>query len=426
MPFTDRAEAGRRLAERLESLRGEEVVVFGLPRGGVPVAYEVARALAAPLDLIVVRKLPVPGQPELAAGAIGEGDVLVVNEDVVRHTRVSRAEFAAAERAGRAELQRRAERWRPGRARVSPAGRVAVLVDDGVATGATARAACQVARAEGAKRVILAVPVGAHDSIGSLARDADEVVCLETPAWFRSVGQWYRRFGQVSDEEVADLLRLAAREAPSLDEDVEVPVRGARLAGRLTLPGDPAGLVVFAHGSGSSRHSPRNVRVAATLNRAGLGTLLLDLLTPAEETDRARVFDVALLGERLVEVTRWLKTRPDTAALPVGCFGASTGAAAALLAAAEAGTGIRAVVSRGGRPDLAAHVLGAVGCPTLLIVGGRDGAVLRLNQQAQEALGGPSELAVVPGATHLFAEPGALGQVAELARAWFLRHLPAA
>jgi putative phosphoribosyl transferase len=195
-------------------------------------------------------------------------------------------------------------------------------------------------------------------------------------------------------------------------------------AGRLTMPDPATGFVLFAHGSGSSRSSPRNRYVAAVLTRAGLGTLLFDLLTPDEETDRANVFDIGLLARRLIDVTGWLRSQPGTAGLPVGYFGASTGAAAALWAAAEPGAGIAAVVSRGGRPDLAGPRLGSVRAPTLLIVGGRDDVVLGLNRQAQAELRCENQLAVVPGATHLFEEPGTLAAAAGLARDWFVEHLP--
>jgi putative phosphoribosyl transferase len=189
------------------------------------------------------------------------------------------------------------------------------------------------------------------------------------------------------------------------------------------VPENAPGIVVFVHGSGSSRHSPRNRHVAGVLNDAGLGTLLFDLLTPEEEADRANVFDIGLLAGRLAEVTRWLRAQPGAARAALGYFGASTGAAAALRAAAEPGAGIAAVVSRGGRPDLARPRLAAVTAPTLLIVGGRDEVVLDLNRRAQAELRCENRLAVVPGAGHLFEEPGTLQAVAGLARDWFLSHL---
>jgi putative phosphoribosyl transferase len=198
---------------------------------------------------------------------------------------------------------------------------------------------------------------------------------------------------------------------------------GVRLPGDLTLPQDARAIVVFAHGSGSSRRSPRNVQVAAALQESRLATLLFDLLTPLEALDRANVFDVPLLAGRLGAATRWLRARPDTAGLPLGYFGASTGAAAALWAAAEPGADVGAVVSRGGRPDLAGPRLGGVRAPTLLVVGGADDVVLELNRRALEELRCERDLVVVPGATHLFEEPGALERVAELAGAWFVEHL---
>jgi putative phosphoribosyl transferase len=185
--------------------------------------------------------------------------------------------------------------------------------------------------------------------------------------------------------------------------------------------------VVFAHGSGSSHHSPRNRQVAGALNEAGLGTLLFDLLTPIEALDRALVFDIVLLAERLAAATAWLRVQPEAEHTRVGYFGASTGAAAALVAAAHPDADIAAVVSRGGRPDLAGVSLAKVRAPTLLIVGGHDDLVLDLNRQAQSLLVCENELAVVPGATHLFEEPGTLEAVAGLARGWFVGHLaPAA
>jgi putative phosphoribosyl transferase len=442
MSFADRTDAGRRLAAHLRHLRDDDVVVLGLPRGGVPVAFPVASALDAPLDIIVVRKLGLPHQSELAMGAIGEGGVRVVDRSLVARAQVTDDELAEVERRERAELDRRADRFRSGRERTPVAGRTVVLVDDGVATGATARAACQVARAQGATRVVLAVPVGATATVDELRSVADEVVCPEVHDVFYAIGQFYADFSQTSDEEVVDLLRRAhhrtaaepARSTgddpadpspgiPARDDEVEVRAGAVSLPGRLTIPQAPQGIVVFAHGSGSSRHSPRNRFVAGVLNEAGLATLLLDLLVPSEEHDRANVFDIGLLAGRLVDVTGSLRSHPDTAPLPVGYFGASTGAAAALVAAAEPAAGAAAVVSRGGRPDLAGRRLGQVHVPTLLIVGGDDPVVLGLNREAQAQLGGESRLVVVPGATHLFEEPGALPAVADLARAWFGDHL---
>lgn len=203
--------------------------------------------------------------------------------------------------------------------------------------------------------------------------------------------------------------------------EIRVPPIG--LSGTLHIPERAYAIVVFAHGSGSSRFSPRNRAVADALNRQGVATLLFDLLTEREEANRANVFDIALLAERLVHVVDWLSRQSDRRNLPLGVFGASTGAAAALVAAARLGERVGAVVSRGGRPDLAGDALDQVRAPTLLIVGGNDFGVIELNEQAFARLKGPKALEIIPGASHLFPEPGALEAVIEHAEGWFRRHL---
>lgn len=428
--FRDRSEAGRELVRALTRFQGRDTVVLGLPRGGVPVAFEVAVALEAPLDVVVVRKLGVPFQPELAMGAIGEDGVRVLDDHVIALSGVTDRELALVEGREREVLRDRAARIRAVRAPASLRGKTAIVVDDGIATGSTARAACQVARALGAARVVLAVPVGPKDVVRDLP-EADEVVCLTTPSPFRAVGRFYHDFSPTTDEDVLGFLAAAARRPfqpdlnaspPPVDEEVAVPLDGVTVHGSLHLPA-AGSVIVFAHGSGSSRHSPRNRAVARVLREAGFGTLLMDLLTAEEELERRAVFDVELLASRLTAATRWLRGANGGAPRSVGYFGASTGAAAALWAAAEPGAQIGAVVSRGGRPDLAGHRLGAVSAPTLLIVGGSDRQVLELNRQAAAQLTCEHRLEVVPGATHLFEEPGTLDTAARLARDWFTDHL---
>lgn len=208
---------------------------------------------------------------------------------------------------------------------------------------------------------------------------------------------------------------------------VRVETDGVALDGDLSAPAGARAVILFAHGSGSSRHSPRNRAVAAVLQQAGLATLLLDLLTPAEEQvdlrSRALRFDIPMLGRRLIGAVDWLRHAEATHELRVGTFGASTGSAAALIAAAERPEAVGAVVSRGGRPDLAADILPRVQAPTLLIVGGRDEPVIEMNRQAMAAMQATVELKIVSGATHLFEEPGTLEEVSRLARDWFLKHL---
>lgn len=432
--FFDRADAGRQLAEKLAQLTDlERPVIVGLPRGGVPVAFAVATTLNAPLDVIVVRKIGVPYHPELAMGAIGEGDVVVLDEDVIAMTSITSEEFALVAARERIELQRRVDRFRPGRPAVSFEGRTVIIVDDGIATGSTARAACRVARARGATRVVLAVPVAAKQSLDALRAEADQIECVVIAESLSSVGQWYQVFDQTSDGEVVSLLARAAQrthptrhtahgsELMARDDEVTIPIGTTQFFGQLTLPREATGVVLFAHGSGSSRHSPRNRMVAELLNEHGLGTLLFDLLTVDEERERANVFDVELLSRRLLGATHWLESElgPE---FVLGYFGASTGAAAALMAAAEPGSRVAAVVSRGGRVDLARSYLTRVRAATLMIVGGADLDGLALNREAALLLACEHRIEVVPGATHLFEEPGTLEQVASLSAAWFLTH----
>ena len=215
MHFTDRRDAGRRLAGRLEHLVGDggdhDVVVLGLPRGGVPVALEIALALSAPLDVIVVRKLGAPFQPELAMGAIGEGGVRIVDEGVVKSVGATEEELAAIEARERTELARRAQQFRGDVAPIAVEGRTAVIVDDGIATGSSARVACRIVRARGASRLVLAVPVAPERWTRELRGEADEFVCVSAPRWYRSVGEWYRDFTQTTDDEVIRCLEQAAR-----------------------------------------------------------------------------------------------------------------------------------------------------------------------------------------------------------------------
>ena len=209
MRFRDRADAGRQLGRCLVDRDIEAPVVLGLARGGVPIGYEVADALAAPLDVVVVRKLGVPGHPELGMGAIGEDGVRLINPAIVRATGVSEDQIAAVERLERVELDRRAGRYRGDRPRVELSGRTAVVVDDGLATGFTARAACEVTRRLGADRVVVAAPVASVDAVAGLSESADDVICLQTPRTFRAIGQFYDDFTQTSDVEVVRLLSLA-------------------------------------------------------------------------------------------------------------------------------------------------------------------------------------------------------------------------
>lgn len=430
MRFRDRQDAGRQLAEELDHLRDEDPVVLALPRGGVPVAAEVADRLDAPMDVLVVRKLGLPRQPELGVGAVGEGGATVHNRDLLDQLGLRPEDLDAVVTRETTEVQRRIDRYRGDRAAVDVADRTAIVVDDGIATGSTVRAAVEVLQQRGAARVVVAVPVGPTPAIDDLRSLADEVVCLSSPTPFQAVGPHYDDFHQVSDDEVVAGLQAArsgGTDGPddTTSRDVTLDVDGVALPGTVTIPPDARALVVFAHGSGSSRHSPRNRAVADALSDAGHATLLFDLLTADEGRDRTRVFDVEGLGRRLVAVASWVEGRPALADLPLVLFGASTGAAAALLAAADLGDRVAAVVSRGGRPDLAGDRLPEVTAPTRLVVGGADDAVLDLNRDAHDRLRCPADVVVVPGATHLFEEPGALDEVVAATLAWLEDHATA-
>jgi putative phosphoribosyl transferase len=422
--FRDRRAAGQLLARELAgsgALGGSpgRVVVVGLARGGVEVAAEVAASLDAPLDALAVRKVGHPWQPEYGIGAVAPGGVRFIrSHDGLTEEQVAEAVHAAEVKAEILDVSLH-ERV----ARVPVADATCVLVDDGLATGGTMLAAILWARAQGARRVVVAVPVGATMTVRGVEREDGvyAVVCPVTPLEFGAVGSWYDDFHQVSDDDVVVMLARSRDSAPAT-ASAEIAAGDVRLPADLTAPPGVVGWVVFAHGSGSSRRSPRNLEVASALNATGIATLLFDLLTPEEEVDRRNVFDIELLAGRLVAATHWLAERPEARELPVAYFGASTGAAAALLAAAELGESITAVVSRGGRPDLVGRRLAEVRSPTLLVVGGADPVVLDLNRAAAALLTCPHELVVVPGATHLFEEPGALQEVASLAASWFAKH----
>ncbi len=409
-------------------------MIYALPRGGVPVALEVARALNAPLDLVLVRKIGAPGQPEVALGAVVDGEIpqTIINEDVRQMSGADAAFIGRARARELAEIERRRTLYLQGRPRIEPRGCTAIVVDDGLATGATAKAALAAIKQQGAVHIILAVPVAPQGALLDMKGHADDIICLVPAATFRGVGSFYADFHQLTDEETIGLLRQAWSEHQSGDLRTEplmraIEVPPLHLKGDLIVPPSPRGCVLFAHGSGSSRFSPRNIAVARSLNKHGFATLLLDLLTDTEALDRRNVFDIALLSERLLEAVLWINGEPELDGLKLGLFGASTGAGAALMAAAELDGRVSAVVSRGGRPDLAGAALTRVTAPTLLIVGGEDHHVIGLNRQAMAAMSCEKLLKIVPGAGHVFEEPGALEAVTDLACAWFEHYLvPAA
>jgi len=430
MRFHDRKEAGRRLARLLEAFREDQPLVLGLPRGGVPVAAEVAAHLDAELDVWVVRKIGAPGREEFGIGAVAEGGAVHVDRDSAHRCGADDEFVHLAIARKKNEVAERVRQLRGKRPSPVVQGRTVIVVDDGIATGVTLRAVLQDLRARNPANLVVAAPVADAHVAQFFRLLADEVVVVHETRDLVAVGNWYEDFEPTGDEEVLALLRSARPHdapAPWKSEDVRAEVDGVHLEGTITIPSGARGLVLFAHGSGSSRLSPRNHRVAAELNRRGLATFLFDLLTGEEEARDARSaqlrFDIRFLAARLVAVTEWIRRRPDADSLAIGYFGSSTGAAAALAAAADLPSLVRAVVSRGGRPDLAADRLSDVRAATLLVVGGEDDVVLALNRRVLSRLLAQRELVVVPGASHLFEEPGALDAVARLAADWFEVHL---
>jgi putative phosphoribosyl transferase len=416
MVFRDRKHGGRLLAEKLEPYRARRPMVLGLTRGGVPVALEVARALGADLDVIVVRKIGAPECPEYAVGAIAEGGAVYVRREAQRELGLAEEDVAALGEREATELARRVRVYRGDTPMPSLAGRTVIVVDDGVATGATAHAAARAARQRGA--AICRSRSWRWGSGTDLSSGSDDAAITGAA-----------RAGSACRGHEPD-----SGDPPSRPEEetLAIPFDGSRvgpgvLDADLLLPVGARGLVMFVHGSGSTRHSPRNRLVARAMQRVGFATLLFDLLTPAEAVENevtARLrFDIDLLTTRVISTTRLLPALPRTRGLRLGYFGASTGAAAALAAAAELPERVAAVVSRGGRPDLvSARILERVRAPVLLVVGSRDDEVLRLNRSVLPHLA-TAQLAVVPGATHLFEEPGALDAVARLAAEWFARRI---
>lgn len=430
--FIDRADSGRQLAEALAELELDHPLIYALPRGGVPVAVEVAKALHAPLDLFLVRKIGAPRNPEVALGAIVEGSTreIVINESVKRMTGADDAYISQAVASQRTELERRRERYIGDRPRLDPRGRTVVVVDDGLATGATMKAALIGLKRSNPRRIVVALPVAPIAALEEISDQADDIICLHPATEFRGVGGFYLDFHQLTDDETVALLdqvladrKTGASSTAAHAHKRQVSILPIGLTGDLTVPPNPRGIILFAHGSGSSRGSPRNTYVAEKLNAEGFATLLFDLLTPEEGQDRRNVFDIPLLADRVIAASIWITSEPDLEDLPLGLFGASTGAGAALVAASELKGRVGAVVSRGGRPDLAMVFLPQVTSPTLLIVGSLDHEVIGLNKLAFAELSCTKQLEIVAGAGHLFEEPGTLDKAIEHAAEWFKLHL---
>lgn len=419
MIFKNRSEAGKILAEKITSMNlGENAIVLALPRGGVPVAWEIADKLRVPLDVLFVKKIPHPQHPELAVGAISESGQIYWDEEVISWLDLSKKSLLESAKNIHREIIAKLGEWRQRKLAkgmsLNVSGQTVILVDDGLATGATMRAAIQLLKSQNASRIIVAVPVGAQNTVEILNMEADEIIVLKQPSPFYSVGQWYEDFTQVTDEQVKEILDHGILED---FETVTIPQGDVTVKGHLVIPEKVKGLVIFAHGSGSNRKSPRQQKVSQSLNKLGFATLLFDLLTAEEARERKNVFDIPFLAERLRGATKWARAVHELKDLPIGYFGASTGAAAALTAATHE-PNVKSIVSRGGRPDLMAADFNKIRMPVLLIVGGEDHDVIELNARVKARLPN-AEISIVPGAGHLFEEKGTLEKVIELSANWF-------
>jgi putative phosphoribosyl transferase len=403
--FTNRVDAGRLLAHRLAHLHSDDVVVLGLPRGGVPVAAEVAKALRCPLDVILVRKLGLPWRRELAFGAIGEGGITVFNDDVVKSSGLNTHEIALVEAQEHAELDRRSREYRSMHHRLSIKGKTAVIVDDGVATGATARAACAVARRAGAARVVVAVPVAPMGWEESFVGVTDEQMSLFTPTDFGSVGYFYDSFSPISDEEVTALLMSSAE--PITEEDVREVMGSTIVEARIVASPRPWAVALFIHGSGSNRSSVRNRTISRQLAAAGVSSVLIDVVA---DGDRSESIDMDALIQRLVDVTGWITEESHLNGMPLVLVGSSSGASIAVAAAISLRDSGRlvALVSRGGNFSAVMDVVNEVPIPVLMVVGSLDTMTLEQNRAVCAAIGSLCSLEIIEGASHLFVEGDSL------------------
>jgi putative phosphoribosyl transferase len=425
LPFADRSEAGRRLAERVRPFAVNDPLVLALPRGGVPVGAELALRLDADFDVLMVRKIGLPGHPELGVGAMAEDGRVLYDDLALARLHVPRQALSDTVAAERDELDRRRRVYRGERPLPRMAGRDCVIVDDGVATGGTARAALRMVRQAGPARVVLAVPVASPEAVALLREEADALVVLSAPDNFRAVGEWYRDFGQLSDDHVTAILAESAHTRPRSSGTRGVRVRAGQvhLDGDLTVPDALRGAVVMAAGEG--REDERWRSVASVLQRGGYATLLMDLLTEEERSFGSSGIGVEALGGRLGAAVDWLRRAAETADEPLGVLASGDAAACALVTAARYPRDVAAVVAHGGRIDLAEESLPDVRAPALVLLEGEDSFLRELGEWARARMGGPTDLRVVSGAERLLGDSHEWRRVAAEALDWFDRHLDA-
>lgn len=435
MVFKDRRDAGKQLAQLLTKQRENHPLIIALSKGGVVIGSEIAKTLKADLDLLVVKKIGIPEAPEYIIGAVTEQGHYYLNDAALSKAGLTPKDINPLIQQKQESILEKVLLYRNHRELSPISHRDVIVVDDGLASGSSARVSLEYLKSFHPHQLTLAVPVCPGRTIPLLTPYCDELVSLIQPQDLQPSSEYYGDYFQVTDQQVRLILnsfRKMKSTQPSrlsltpqkkvsipLGQSIEIQIHDhhIQLPGLLHIPKLCYGIAIFSHGSGSSRLSPRNQKVASQLNAQGIGTLLFDLLTPQESNQSKNVFDIPLLGSRLLLSVNWIKNQPLIQDMPLGLFAASTGAAAALWAAAVLKDEINAVVSRGGRPDLAMSSLSEVVAPVLLIVGQKDAPVIELNQKAMQNLP-QSKLIVIPQASHLFEEPGTLEQVAQEAVSW--------
>ena len=430
MVFKDRKEAGRLLAEKLAPIISRPSVVAAIPRGGVTVALPIVERLKLPLIVVYARKLTAPFAPELAFGALDEDGEAIIDTDTVAALELAPADIEKAKALVWAEIQRRMALYRVPPLRHYLPGASVVLVDDGLATGLTMRAALLYARRHGAREIIVAVPCASLEAAERFRGEADRFVSLVVDENFAAVGEYYVDFSPVGDEEVVTMLSgpqdratLAASGDPGLLVRFENS-RGLALAGRLLVPDSPGPhpVALFAHGRGSGKASPRNLAMAEALLREGFAAFLFDFTGHGESEGKVEESTLLQQADDLRAALDLLERLDEIDSERIGVVGANSGAATALVTAA-ADPRIRALVLRSANPEGAEDAAPKVIVPTLLVAGEHDGPIRALNEELVVRLAGPKRMEVVAGGDHLFAEPAALGKVIDLAVRWFNDHL---
>ncbi|MBI2207675.1 MAG: alpha/beta fold hydrolase [Candidatus Rokubacteria bacterium] len=430
MRFHDRTDAGRRLADALAPFVTPPAVVAGIPRGGVAVALPVVERFGLPLTVVYARKLTAPIAPELAFGALDEDGEVILEPRIVATLGLQRDDIDRARTRVAAEIRRRMQLYQvPPLATYLPGASV-LLVDDGLATGNTMRAAVAYARRHGAREIVVAVPCASVEAAERFRHEADRFVGLVIDPGFYAVGAYYEDFSPVEDAAVCRMLEQAQRIIAGSDPPASGLAvsfknsRGLRLAGELLVPDGPGRhpVVVFAHGWGSSKASPRNRMVATALVAAGIAAFLFDFTGHGDSEGTDEDSTAAQQHDDLRSAADILETLDEVDSRRLGIAGASSGAAAALLFAAE-DQRVKALVMRSGNARGAELAAERVRAPTLLIVGALDAPILAVNEELLARLAGTKRMEIVPGGNHLFEDPAALRRAATLTVEWFARHL---